>query len=73
MAFVFGLIHGFGFARVPADLGLPQDALLLALIAFNLGVNSVSSRSSVCFCRLRGRYDGPGAIASAPWLWARWW
>jgi hypothetical protein len=38
MAFVFGLIHGFGFAGVLADLGLPRDALLLALVGFNLGV-----------------------------------
>jgi hypothetical protein len=38
VAFTFGLIHGFGFASVLADLGLPQDALLLALVGFNLGV-----------------------------------
>ncbi len=38
MAFVFGLIHGFGFASVLADLGLPQDALVLALVGFNVGV-----------------------------------
>ena len=38
VAFAFGLIHGFGFASVLADLGLPQEALLLALVGFNLGV-----------------------------------
>jgi hypothetical protein len=38
MAFIFGLIHGFGFASVLADLGLPQGALVLALVGFNLGV-----------------------------------
>ena len=38
VAFAFGLIHGFGFAGVLADLGLPPDALLLSLITFNLGV-----------------------------------
>jgi hypothetical protein len=38
VAFGFGLIHGFGFASVLADLGLPQDALLVALLGFNLGV-----------------------------------
>lgn len=38
MAFVFGLVHGFGFASVLADLGLPQGALVLALVGFNLGV-----------------------------------
>jgi hypothetical protein len=38
VAFGFGLIHGFGFASVLADLGLPREALLLALVGFNLGV-----------------------------------
>jgi hypothetical protein len=37
-AFAFGLIHGFGFASVLTDLGLPQSSLLLALVGFNLGV-----------------------------------
>ena len=40
VAFCFGLIHGFGFASVLADLGLPQNALLLALVGFNLGVEA---------------------------------
>jgi HupE / UreJ protein len=38
VAFGFGLIHGFGFASVLADLGLPQQTLLLALVGFNVGV-----------------------------------
>jgi len=38
VAFVFGLVHGFGFASVLADLGLPQNALVLALLGFNVGV-----------------------------------
>jgi HupE / UreJ protein len=38
VAFGFGLIHGFGFASVLADLGLPRDALVLALVGFNVGV-----------------------------------
>ena len=40
MAFGFGLVHGFGFASVLADLGLPRDALALALVGFNLGVEA---------------------------------
>ncbi|HEV7915103.1 MAG TPA: HupE/UreJ family protein [Albitalea sp.] len=40
VAFGFGLIHGFGFASVLADLGLPQNALLLALVGFNVGVEA---------------------------------
>src|SRR5262249_51800960 len=38
VAFGFGLIHGFGFAAVLTDLGLPQHSLLLSLISFNVGV-----------------------------------
>ena len=37
-AFVFGLVHGFGFAGVLADLGLPRSALVLSLFGFNVGV-----------------------------------
>jgi len=40
VAFAFGLIHGFGFAGVLAELGLPRDALVLALVGFNLGVEA---------------------------------
>ncbi len=40
VAFAFGLIHGFGFASVLADLGLPAGALLLSLVGFNLGVEA---------------------------------
>lgn len=38
LAFVFGLVHGFGFASVLLDLGLPASALLAALGGFNIGV-----------------------------------
>jgi hypothetical protein len=38
VAFGFGLIHGFGFASVLTELGLPKDALVLSLLGFNLGV-----------------------------------
>ncbi len=40
VAFALGLIHGFGFASVLTDLGLPGNALALALAAFNLGVET---------------------------------
>jgi hypothetical protein len=38
VAFAFGLLHGFGFASVLKDLGLPQGALAVALTGFNVGV-----------------------------------
>jgi hypothetical protein len=37
-AFGFGLIHGFGFAGALSEVGLPQQALGVALAAFNFGV-----------------------------------
>ncbi len=37
-AFIFGLIHGFGFANVLLDLGLPANAIVAALGGFNIGV-----------------------------------
>ena len=38
VAFAFGLVHGLGFATVLAELGLPRHALIVSLVAFNLGV-----------------------------------
>ena len=37
-AFGFGLLHGFGFAGALAEVGLPQHAIPIALLFFNLGV-----------------------------------
>ena len=34
----FGLLHGFGFAAVLSDIGLPDAEKLLALLSFNIGV-----------------------------------
>ncbi|MGY3038132.1 hydrogenase/urease accessory protein HupE [Bradyrhizobium sp. USDA 4354] len=38
MTFLFGLIHGFGFAGALREIGLPPNALVPALAAFNVGV-----------------------------------
>jgi hypothetical protein len=40
VAFVFGLVHGFGFANVLTDLALPKPALAVSLVSFNLGVEA---------------------------------
>lgn len=40
VAFAFGLIHGLGFANVLTELGLPRNALILALASFNVGVEA---------------------------------
>ena len=38
LVFMFGLLHGLGFAGVLRELGLPRDEFLTALVTFNLGV-----------------------------------
>jgi hypothetical protein len=38
IVFLFGLVHGMGFAGALGNLGLPQDAYLLSLVMFNIGV-----------------------------------
>ncbi len=40
LAFVFGLVHGIGFAEVLIDLQLPTAALINSLVGFNLGVET---------------------------------
>jgi hypothetical protein len=39
-AFCFGLLHGLGFASALREIGLPDDAVPLALLFFNLGVEA---------------------------------
>lgn len=38
IALTFGLIHGFGFSGVLAELGLPARARVLSLLSFNVGI-----------------------------------
>ena len=38
VAFIFGLLHGFGFAGALAEIGLPEQSIPLALLFFNVGV-----------------------------------
>jgi hydrogenase/urease accessory protein HupE len=40
VAFSFGLLHGFGFAGALAEVGLPQHAIPVALLFFNVGVET---------------------------------
>ena len=37
---LFGLVHGFGFAGTLAEVGLPEDRIVSALLGFNLGVEA---------------------------------
>ncbi len=38
VSFGFGLIHGLGFGGALSEIGLPQSEIVLALLAFNIGV-----------------------------------
>ncbi len=38
LAFIFGLLHGLGFASALSEVGLPEENIALALLFFNLGV-----------------------------------
>jgi len=38
VSFLFGLVHGLGFAGALKSIGLPQSHLPVALLSFNIGV-----------------------------------
>ena len=66
LAFAFGLLHGLGFANGLMEIGLPQSAIPLALLMFNLGVELGQLLIAVCalllvhgFRRLRVRWPEP--------------
>jgi len=40
IAFIFGLFHGLGFAGALSEIGLPQHEIPLALLMFNVGVET---------------------------------
>lgn len=85
VGFVFGLVHGFGFAGALGELGLPSGTRLLSLVGFNLGVE-LGQLAMVCavlpgLFLLRHRRWYPGAAmpllslgigaAATTWLWQR--
>jgi hypothetical protein len=74
LTFGFGLVHGFGFASVLREVGLPPRGLVLSLLSFNVGVElgqlaivAMVSPALYLFTRgdLRGRdYAGLAALAA---------
>jgi len=40
VAFLFGLVHGMGFAGALKEFGLPENHMLVGLLTFNLGVEA---------------------------------
>jgi hypothetical protein len=84
VAFLFGLVHGLGFAGALRSVGLPQRHLPLALLCFNLGVElGQLSMVLVAFTLMRlplsqrwlGRARRPAlytiGITAAYWSWLR--
>ncbi len=83
LVFGFGLVHGFGFASVLQEIGLPRSGLVLSLLSFNLGVELgqltvVSLMLPLLLAVARRRphlYErafllaGSGAIAIAGLIW----
>ncbi|RPH44924.1 MAG: HupE/UreJ family protein [Burkholderiales bacterium] len=78
VALVFGLLHGLGFAGALAEVGLPQDALVPALLLFNLGVEAgqlafvaavFALRRLMPASMMRLRWVAPYAIGSLSAYW----
>jgi len=69
VAFVFGLRPRLRFASVLTELGLPRDALVLALVGFNLGVEAGqlagSSRPSLPLAY----FFAPRLVLPPRWSW----
>ena len=66
VAFAFGLLHGLGFAGALAEVGLPERAIPLALLFFNVGVEV----GQLVF--VAGVLTVLGAVARVQIAWPRW-
>jgi len=72
VAFTFGLLHGFGFASALSEVGLPQAAIPVALLFFNVGVEIgqllfiVSVFAVIALVRRFARRSG---ISQPAWAW----
>lgn len=67
VAFLFGLLHGLGFAGALGQIGLPADHIPLALLAFNLGVEA---GQLVFVAAMLGPVVGVRRLAAArAWVW----
>lgn len=85
LVFLFGLLHGLGFAGVLGEIGLPEGEFLTALISFNVGVEFgqlaviLLALLVVGWCRHKDWYrqaiviPGSMVIAAAGlyWTWER--
>jgi hypothetical protein len=65
VAFLFGLLHGFGFATVLTDAHLPTERLARALFGFNAGVEAGQLAVVALVWPLLRRLDRPRALEYA--------
>ena len=84
VAFLFGLVHGLGFAGALREIGLPENHLLVALLTFNVGVE-IGQLMTLGACwalwRVASRWSWTGRLrtallyligsAAAYWSWLR--
>jgi hydrogenase/urease accessory protein HupE len=66
LVFLFGLLHGMGFAGVLAEFGMPPNAFATALISFNVGVELGQIAVIICAYLLVGLW-----FRSKPWYHQR--
>ena len=72
VAFVFGLLHGLGFAGALREIGLPQTDIPLALLFFNVGVEAgqlTFIAAVVAFLAVIARLTPKGRDGSAVGTW----
>jgi len=73
VTFGFGLVHGFGFASVLRELGLPPGALGASLLGFNAGVEVgqacivLAVAPALALLRDRAPRLAPRVLAFASW------
>jgi hypothetical protein len=70
LTFCFGLVHGFGFASVLREIGLPPRGLVLSLLSFNVGVELgqlaiVCGMAPALWLLHKGRLSAKGLLALA--------
>jgi hypothetical protein len=84
VSFLFGLVHGLGFAGALKNVGLPQSHLPLALLCFNVGVEigqllTVLGAYALLSVPVSQRWLGPArrpalyaiGVVAAYWSWVR--
>lgn len=65
VAFVFGLLHGLGFAGALSEVGLPENAIPLALLCFNIGVELgqiAFIAAVIALLAVAGRFEFPSIV-----------